>query len=86
MVKITVKKSEADTQITGDIAEICAEMIMAVASVYHTLASMHTKEAADRFKAAFLGHLATVPQIWEPPEELIVIDKSKMNGAPTDQS
>lgn len=86
MVKIEVHKSIADVRITGDLPDICREMIVGVSAIYNGLATTKGQEEADEFRKEFVRMLLSVDAIWEDPDEMIVIDKSKMNGAPTDQS
>lgn len=86
MVKIHVIESEADTQVTGDFSVIIAELVIGVASVYHIFATVHSKEVANAFKNAFIEQLMTVDEVWEAPDEIVVIDRDKMSDTPTDQS
>lgn len=86
MVKIEVCESIADVRVTGDLHTICMEMVVGVSGVYNSLSTVQSREEADAFRSEFVRMLLTVDAIWEPPDEIIAIDRNKMSDTPTDQS
>lgn len=75
MVNIQIGKGKTTVEVSGDLDQIIAQLMVAVGDIYQAIKQTNGQKEADRFRVGLMVCMNPDGPMWDPHDGMVVIKK-----------